>query len=108
MTLVNCTPHSVSIQTFSDLLVVTASGMVARCTADTILVGELETVWGRVPLTQTEIGPVFDLPAPVEGTVFIVSRMVKDRAPDRKDLAVVGALTRDASGRVIGCFGLEM
>jgi len=48
------------------------------------------------------------LPDSEEGIIYIVSRMVKDRVPDRPDVLVPGAPVRDAEGRIIGADGLSL
>ena len=66
--------------------------------------GELD----GVPCWRTEFGGVYNLPAPVEDTVYIVSASVYNAAPDRKDLATVLGVVKDTAGRVCGCVGLAV
>ena len=53
-------------------------------------------------------GDVQDLPEVTENTIFVVSRMVKDRVPNRTDVLVPGALVRDENGNIIGANGLSL
>lgn len=103
MNFVNLTPHDVSISMpdgSSKLL--PKSGKEARCDEVSELVGE----WEGIPLYVTAYGEVIGLPQVEEGTVFIVSFMVRAALPHRSDLASPGKLVRDDKGQIIGCKGL--
>jgi translation initiation factor 2 gamma subunit (eIF-2gamma) len=92
MTYINLTPRVVAVATGAwranhpvpgwGLISIPPSGDVARCTA-TSLVGE-----------------VVGLPDPIEGTIFIVSALVRLAVPHRTDVASPGPgdLVRDAGG----------
>jgi len=56
--------------------------------------------FGGVPLTRTTYGEV------VEGTLYVVSGLVRAAVPERTDVASPGELVRDALGVVTGCRGL--
>ena len=58
-----------------------------------------------VPLFDTRLGEVTGLPAPVVGTILVVSGMVA-QAARRDDVLSPGALVRNDQGRPIGCEGL--
>lgn len=104
--LVNLTPHDVNIQnldgTFQTVWRNEAMG-VAR-------VEMISSQIQRYPLAcaQTTVvkSKVIGLPEPVFGVVWIVSAMVREACPDRKDLASPGELIRDEKGNPIGCKGL--
>lgn len=66
--------------------------------------GELD----GVPCWRAEFGQPYNLPAPVEGTVYIVSALVASAAPDRKDLATVLGGVKDLMGKMCGCVGLAV
>ena len=74
---------------------------VARCAAETRLVGQI----GGIPITQTVMGQIEGLPDFEDGVILIVSRIVAD-ASDRCDLVYPNELIRDAVGRVLGCKSL--
>ena len=59
-----------------------------------------------VPLSRVSYGTVEGLPEPAEGTLFVVSALVRSAVPGRSDVASPGDLVRDAGGNVIGCRGL--
>lgn len=100
MTLVNLTPHAISFTLHG--LTIAPSGQVARCTQTSTPAGD---VMG-IPLSRTTFGAVEGLPEPVEGTIFIVSALVRGAVPNRTDVASPGELVRNVSGAVIGCNGL--
>lgn len=62
---------------------------------------------GRLAFKETEnvLSPEAGLPAPCEGTLFIVSAVVQRNCPDRDDFVVPGPLVFDAHEQVIGCRG---
>ena len=129
MRLVNLTPHTVNIYLVADLVELGKPGSnqwglplggatpylsiepaVTPATAPRVGVnhvpaGELD----GVPLFRPAFGGgVYNLPAPVEGTVYIVSALVFNAAPDRKDLATVLGGVKDLMGRICGCVGLAV
>jgi len=75
--------------------------VIARCTENKNIVGEFESV----QLVTNKFGDVYDLPAPLDGTLYIVSMVVR-QAIGRPDLASPGDLIRDAEGKIIGCRNL--
>ena len=112
VTLVNLTPHSVSIECEDNLppLVVPPSGLVARLApTERVLLDPLLILttnpYREVPVTFVTYGDVIGLPEPVESTVYIVSAQVAARAL-RLDVLSPGTLVRDAAGVVVGCVGL--
>ena len=46
---------------------------------------------------------VVNLPDPKPGTFYIVSKMLAQACPERKDLIFPGTLVRNESGDVVGC-----
>jgi len=106
--IINLTPHAIRIRVSASIAaendpadIVIESGGLAR-------VGTRSTVCGYiddVPILRTEYTGVTGLPDPVEGTTYVVSLLVLQALPDRKDL--VGPATgpndgvvRTADGRV--------
>lgn len=101
MTLINLTPHPISIISDTESLDLPPSGEVARVSMTQTIVGHI----GWIPIFTTSFGEVTGLPEPQEGVAFIVSGMVASAAP-RGDVFSPGQLVRDADGRVVGCKGL--
>lgn len=99
MSFVNLTPHAISIV---DGPTIPPSGEVARCSTETVNAGN----HAGVSLSRVSYGAVTGLPEPVEGTVYLVSGLVRSAVPERVDVASPGDLVRDSSGQPIGCRGL--
>lgn len=97
MNFVNLTPHAI---TLNDGRTFTATGNVARVSAELV---EVETGMFR----QT-FGEVTGLPAPVEGTMFIVSGMVF-AATDRSDVVAPATshkdVVRNEAGHIVSVPG---
>ena len=74
----------------------------ARVSSQAVTVGEVN----GIPLTRVSFGAVVDLPPPVEGTIYIVSALVRSAVPNRLDVASPGELVRDSAGAVLGCKSL--
>lgn len=64
---------------------------------------ETVTISGHtVPVVEVRLGQVTGLPEPQPDTLLIVSRMVAEAAPTRRDLVVPYDAIRDGDGRIIG------
>lgn len=109
MRLVNLTPHPIRVIPGPGdevALTLPPSGTCARVATRTYPAGSLVVDGGAtVPVVTAGVHEpeVTDLPAPVRGTCYVVSRLVFDAAPDRTDLLVPDDLVRDADGAVVGC-----
>lgn len=104
--LVNLCPHKVDIlREDGSVLTIAPSGIVPRCSQTEVQV----TSVNGIAVTRQTYGEVYDLPAPKEGTVYIVSRMVAAAVPDRYDLMIPGPVFRDPeTGNPTGCRGLSV
>ena len=111
--IVNLTPHAIVVICQSayrnPLTSVTfpPSGNVARVETSSECQGWLMEDGVPIPLYRTELGSVIDLPSPQDGTMLIVSSIVKGKHPRRDDLLSPYGLVRDEEGNVIGCQGLS-
>ena len=104
-TLVNLTPHILNIIAADGSTVdIPPSGNIARVGSISSIVA---TVNG-ININRQTFGKVMDLPDAQDDVVYIVSRMVKDRVPDRDDVVVPGVPFRDTDGKVIGAWGLSL
>lgn len=101
---VNLTPHPINVITDAGVHTFSPSGTVARCSSQSVQVGNLN----GIPLFSTSFGGVQDLPVPQDGVMFIVSALVRQAVPNRKDLASPGDLVRDDNGNPVGCRGLNV
>lgn len=105
---INLTPHEINIvgEGGSVERTLPPSGSVARVEVRATQVGHVFCEGLAVALRKTEFGQVVDLPPPVSGYYFVVSRVVLEaaRAVSRgaDDLVCPDDLVRDAEGRVIG------
>ncbi len=107
MKLVNMTPHALNLfdETGANQIVTLApSGQIARVAVKNEKIGEA----AGVPLYAAVYGAVEGLLEPEEGTIYVVSLLVRQALPDRKDLASPGELLRDAEGKPIGAKGLSV
>jgi len=103
--IINLTPHSLNIKKIDGSIeTIQPTGIIARVSSKVETVGEIN----GISITKQTFGDVIDLPEPTEDTVFVVSRMVKDRVPDRTDVLVPGTPVRDDKGNIIGANGLSL
>jgi hypothetical protein len=100
--LINLTPHTVKLVNELGVLEVFPTGTVARVSSTQEEVGRVI----GVPLVRATFGAVTGLPDPVEGTLYIVSALVRAALPGRADLASPGDLVRDEAGNVVGAKSL--
>ena len=100
----NLTPHEVKIITGEGTIVVKPSGVVACCNEHEELAKDL----AGIPVIRLVLGEVVDLPPEEEGVTLIVSHIVLQACPKRKDLVKPGKPVRNAAGEIIGCLGLSV
>ncbi len=103
---VNLTPHILNIIAAdgSTVYIPPDGNIVARVSSSSFVVA---TLMG-INISQQIFGDVINLPDTEDGIIYIVSRRVKDRVPDRPDVLVPGAPVRDAEGKIIGANGLSL
>jgi hypothetical protein len=104
-TLLNCTPHAVTIGGVS----ITPSGILPRVEIVRTKISDIITEAGNFPAYTVASGKLTGLPEPDGDSIFIVSAMVRMH-PDvshRDDLASPGILVRDEAGNIIGADGLD-
>ena len=103
--IINKTPHAVYIlnEDGTVLRVFPKSNGMIRVSELVKDVGFIE----GVPISSTEWGETTEVPAFVQGTYYIVSQLVKNALPERKDLLVPKGAVRDNKGNVIGCTYLD-
>lgn len=96
--IINLTPHAITIVMESGNIVVPPSGVVARRSENTVTIGMVE----GIPIVKKVFGVVENLPDPVEGIIYITSALVGAEVK-RADVMSPGDPVRDEHGRVIGC-----
>lgn len=105
--LTNLTPHAVTMLLDNNQqIIIPPSGQLARVTSHTVAVGEVLCDGKKIPVTGTSYGEVEGLPAPSEGTIYIVSSLVASRCKERTDVFIPNESVRDDQGRIIGCRSL--
>lgn len=105
-TIVNLTPHPLNVAGFT----IPASGTIARVSVTRRQTASLTLADGSsIPAFVPEFGQVTGLPPAQDGTIFIVSAMVRSHpaVQPRIDVASPGQLLRDDAGQIVGCDGLD-
>lgn len=104
----NLTPHMLNIIAADGSTIYNiapeGNGNIARVSSTSNVVGTIN----GINVSRQTFGKVMGLPDAQDGVVYIVSRMVKDRVPDRNDVLVPGASVRDENGVTIGANGLSL
>jgi len=104
MRLINLTPHPLTLALGGERLTLPPSGAVARVSTTEVDAGTLATPAGAIPVVTRALGAVTDLPAPVEGTAYVVSSMVLAGVSGRADVYAPDTgptALRDEQGRVV-------
>lgn len=103
---VNLTPHEITLVYPETNVVIERipSEGVARVTSASKIIGEI----GNIPITIKTFGEVEGLPEASDDTYYIVSSIVAQACPERKDLLIPDATVRDEKGAVIGCAALSL
>lgn len=101
---INMTPHPINILGADDKEITTIHpcGQLIRLQAKTVGAGSVD----GIALTKTVFGEPEGLPEATEGTFFVVSQLVRNACPNRKDLLVPAEVVRDKAGRIVGCRSL--
>lgn len=101
--LVNLTPHVINLLTNTGEVVAIepfSKDNPARVSATLKDCGVFEANGLIFNHTEQEFGDIINLPDAQKGMFFIVSRIVAEAAPERKDLVIVNDLVRDEQGLV--------
>ena len=109
MKIVNLTPHALCLMPGGPdepTVTIPPSGQVARCAVDREQVDTVTVEGVTVPVNQIQFGTVSDLPAPRPDTIYVVSALVAQRVPGRRDVYIVDDAVRDDQGRIIGARAL--
>ena len=103
-TIVNRTPHTVRILIGDAAMRTIEPTFPTPRTASTRM--QVSIVDG-IPVDHVIYGGVVDLPPAEPGVFLIVSLMVAQAVPERKDLLIPGEVVRDAAGVIVACKGLS-
>jgi len=99
MNIQNCTPHAIHLILAEASHTFPPSDFVARVEEQ---LTPFSTV-NDIPVEHMTRSKVVNLPPPAPDTIYIVSRVVAEAAPERTDLVSPGQLVRDQLMRVVGC-----
>lgn len=107
MTLINLTPHAISIldEANNPVLVLPSAG-VARAASTRTCVGTVDAEGISIPVNATSFGEVVGLPDQQPGVGYVVSVLTAQAVKGRDDVFVTDDAVRDAEGRIIGCRAL--
>lgn len=107
MNIVNLTPHQVTVRTESGDRVFEPSGQVARVAVTSVQTDEID----GIPVVSQTYGQIEGLPEPQEGTIFIVSMVVRQAAQEKGRTDVVSPDTspqgaiRNEQGQIVAVRG---
>lgn len=105
--MLNRTEHKVTI--FNTIGVNTPDMVLEKYVGEPIRVScesrKVDVVEG-VDIYENIYGEVTGLPEYEEGVYYVVSAMVRQALPHRKDLLSPGQLIRNEAGQPVGCLGL--
>lgn len=115
MNVINLPPHAINVQRDDGAFVTyLPSGSVARVSATLTpvdvfgyprAVQEIALADG-ILISAQEFGEVTGLPEQKDGTIYLVSALVRTAVPHRLDVLSPGELIRNDAGQPIGCAGL--
>lgn len=107
MRIINLTPHQVTVRTESGDRVFEPSGQVARVTVSSVQIDEID----GIPIFSQTFGEIEGLPEPQEGTIYIVSLVVRQAAQAQGRTDVVSPDTspqgaiRNEQGQIVAVRG---
>ena len=98
MKILNLTPHPITLVTNTQTLHFSREPIAARCWES-----QKSSVFNGLPIVEVQDTKVLDMPPPVEGVAYLVSRSVFDVLRDRKDILTPKDIIRDKYGKILGC-----
>lgn len=102
----NLTPHPVNLVVDGQTITLPPDGAPPRVSTTETPAGAVAVNGTQVPIVQVGTGDLVGLPDQQPGVLLVVSRMVAEAAPHRRDLVIPHGLVRDDAGRVVGCSAL--
>ena len=101
--IINATPHNIKFILNWYEKDIPSSWISIRCESEKKKVWEVN--W--IGVNKVKIGKPIWLPKEEKGVIYIVSRIVAESSPNRKDLYMVDETVRDSSWAIIGCKSLS-
>ena len=102
MNIVNLTKQPINIMGCEGTAVIPPSGIVVHIQSDAVYTGEVDVDGTKVPVFKTTPVTVRGMPAPQEGTIYVVPFKVLRELPERSDLYAPYQMVRDGSDHIIG------
>lgn len=102
----NLTPHPVQVVIAERQVELGPDAPPARLRQEATVAGSVDVDGAAVELFDIGTDGVDDLPAPQPGVWLVVSRMVAEACPERRDLVFPYREVRDNAGHVIACSAL--
>ena len=102
MKILNYTPHEINLILKNGREIKFPSIGEARCKQTQSIFKYI----GEIPIAFITVGEVEGLPDRKENVYYIVSRVVMQNCPNRRDLLVPNEIIRDETGKIIGCKSL--
>lgn len=107
MRALNLTSHPLTLVIGGGRLTIQPEATPARVNSFKKQIAELEVFGLPTPINVTTYGDVTGLPAPEDGTIYIVSLLVAQALRGtRDDVLIVDDTVRDEQGRIVGARGL--
>lgn len=119
LNVINCTPHEVVIYETSDCYMRDGSLYLrddeeeypqpyltlpaAKEPASVTFMQKVDGMVDGILIYWSSPDEIVNLPEPKPGTYYIVSKMVAQACPERKDLIFPGTVVCDAEDNVVGC-----
>ncbi len=106
MTIVNKTPHALTLVTESGNIVIEPTTPPARVSESSEKIASITLDAAKgidIPVTRKSYGEVENLPDPQDDVVYVVSALVAGRVPEREDVLITSSPVRDEGGRIVGC-----
>ena len=101
--IINMTPHEISLfKGENDQILFPSMGTI-RLSSTIEMVEPISTKDGEIPMTKTVFGKAENLPVYKEDTYYIVSAILCQAYPHRKDFIMTNQTIRDENGVIVGC-----
>ena len=102
MKIENYTPHNINILKNNEIAVYPSLGN-ARCTCQKEYLYSID----GIEVYKMVYGDVEGLPKPMDNTIYIVSKIVKEALKDRDDLLIVNEVVKDENNQILYCKSLS-
>lgn len=98
----NLTPHDITVMEEGKPSIVFPARQGETIRLEETQTKIFEVTHGRIPVFKKDFGKA-NLPPQFPDTFYIVSLVVAQSFPDRKDFLIVNDTVRDEKGQIVGC-----